>query len=173
MKGFEKTHVDFGHDAARIILSSQTSGFQEFIVDFLCRESDRQLSSLKQVCTSLTTLSTLEDLYIYEDLYSQLDWQDNIEVMPWPELLHPFTAVKDLYPSRQFAPRVAPALQEPVGNRMTEVLPALQTIILEGLQSSGSVQEGIEQFVTARQVTGHPIAVTCWERNEEEGDGED
>ena len=81
--------------------------------------------------------------------------------------------MKDLYLSRQFAPRVAPALQEPVGDRMTEVLPALQNIFLEGLQSSGLVQEGIGQFVTARQVTNHPIAVTCWERNEEEGNDKD
>ena len=168
LKVFEKAHAVFGHDAARITLSSQTSGNREFIVDFLCRESDQQLSSLKQVCTSLTTLSTLEDLYIYEELHSQLDWQDNIEAMQWLELLHLFTAVKDLYLSRQFAPRVAPALQEPVGDRTTEVLPALQNIFLEGLQSSGPVQEGIGRFVAARRVTSHPIAVTCWERNEED-----
>ena len=61
----------------------------------------------------------------------------------------PFTGVKDLYISKQFVRRVEPALQVLVGDRSTEVLPAIQNIFLKGLQWSGSVPEGIRQFVAA------------------------
>ena len=80
------------------------------------------------------------------------------------ELLRPFTAVKNLYLSEEFARRIVPALQELNGGRTTEVLPALENIFLEGLKPSGPVHEGIGQFVARRhwQVTGHPIAVSRW-----------
>jgi hypothetical protein len=105
----------------------------------------------------------LEGLYIYEHTYSAPDWKDNIENTLWLELLHPFTTVKNLYLSEKFALRIAPALQELVGSRTTKVLPTLQNIFLEGLQPSGPVQEGIVTFVSARQLSGHPITVSLWE----------
>ena len=91
-------------------------------------------------------------------------WQDDIESSQWLELLHPFTAVKGLYASREIAPRIAPAIQELVGERVMEVLPALRGIFLEEPFPSGPVQETIGQFVAARQLAGHPIAVSLWER---------
>jgi len=133
---------------------------------------DWLLSSLEQVCTScLPPFSTSEDLYICEIPYSLPDWQDgsdDFEKSQWLGLLRPFTAAKNLYLSEQLAPRIVPALQELVGGRTTEVLPAVENIFLEGLRPLGPVQEGIEKFVAMRQVTGHPIAVTRWERNLEE-----
>jgi hypothetical protein len=106
----------------------------------------------------------LEDLYIYE---ASLDWQCNFENMPWPELLHPFTAVKNLYLSKNFARHIVPALQKLVGGRSTEVLPSLKNIFLERLEPSGPVQEGIEHYIAVRQATGHAITITCWERQEQ------
>ena len=58
--------------------------------------------------------------------------------------------------------RIAPTLQELVGGRATEVLPALQTLSLQGTLPSG-VQETIDKFVAARELAGHPIAVSRWE----------
>jgi hypothetical protein len=104
----------------------------------------------------------LEDLYIDEDPHSQLDWKDNIESRLWLGLLHPFTAVKNLYLSERFAQSIGPALQELVGSKPMEVFPTLQNIFLKGLQPSGPVQEGIGQFISWRQVTGRPIAVSRW-----------
>jgi len=60
---------------------------------------------------------------------SILEWQD--DDIEWLELLLPFTAVKDLFLSKEFAPRIAPFLQELVGGRTTEVLPALERLSLE------------------------------------------
>jgi F-box-like len=162
----DKAHVAFEVGAASVNFSSQTSGYGELDVKVSCKESDWQLSSLEQVCTStLPPLSTLEGLFIHETSYPQPQWQDNVENALWLELLHPFTAVKNLYLSKEFAPRVAPALQELVGGRTTEVLPTLQNIFLEGHpSSSGPVQEGIGQFVATRQVTRRPVAVSRWDR---------
>jgi hypothetical protein len=110
-------------------------------------------------------LSALEDLYIFGNVFWRPDPQDNTETTLWLELLHPFTDVKNLYLSEELASRIAPALQELVGGRTTEVLPALQNLYLDGLQPSGPVQEGIQQFVAARQVTSHPLTIAHWEKH--------
>jgi hypothetical protein len=102
-------------------------------------------------------------LYIYERTRSQPDWKDKIEDrVLWLELLHPFTAVKNLYLSEKIALRIGPALQELLKGRTAEVLPALDNIFLEGFESSGRVQEGIGQFIGARQSASHPIAISPW-----------
>jgi hypothetical protein len=109
----------------------------------------------------------LEDLYIYEDPVWQPDWKDNIDNTLWLGLLHPFTAVKNLYISEEFARRIVPALQELVGGDTT-VLPVLQDIFVEGLQRSVPVQEATGKLVAARKVTTHPITVANWEREKDE-----
>jgi hypothetical protein len=112
----------------------------------------------------------LEDLYTYEDPYSPPDWKDDIENELWLQLLHSFAPVKNLYLSEQFAQRIGPALQELAEGRTTEVLPALQNIFLEGLESSGPVQEGIGKLVAARQVASRPIEVSSWANSDSDKD---
>jgi hypothetical protein len=132
-----------------------------------CSPSDWQLSSLAQVCCSSfpqALIPAVEHLYILKHRSSRLCWQDDIESSQWLELFHPFTAAKGLYVSQEFAPRIAPALRELVGERATEVLPSLQSLFLEETPPSGPVQETIEQFVAARQLASCPIAVSRWER---------
>jgi hypothetical protein len=163
-KAFKTARLFFGHDGARVELSSQIPGPRELTLSIPCRELDWQISSLEQVSAScLPFLSTLEDLTFSERQYSHLHWPDNIENTLWLELLHPFTSVKNLYLSWQVSPRIMPALQELIGARTTEVLPTLQNIFLEGLHPPGPVQECIGQFVAALQVAGHPIAISRWE----------
>jgi len=82
----------------------------------------------------------------------------------WLELLYSFSTVKDLYLDREFVPRIAPTLQELVGERVTEVLPALQSLFLEGFQQSGPDQEAIRPFIAARQRANHPVAISRWDR---------
>jgi hypothetical protein len=130
-----------------------------------CRQSDWQLSSLSQVCTSSfpqALIQTVEHLYILEDTHSRPRWQDDTETSDWLEILHPFTAVKNLYLSKEFAPRIAPSLQELVGQRATETLPALQSLFVEDHHPSGPVQEDIGKFVAVRQVSDHPVAISSW-----------
>jgi hypothetical protein len=84
----------------------------------------------------------VEVLYI-EYQYSELvSKNDAIEdTLLWLQLLLPFTAVKNLYLSKEFSPSIAAALQDLVGDRIIEVLPSLQNIFVEGLKPSGPFQE--------------------------------
>ncbi len=83
--------------------------------------------------------------------------------------------MKNLYLSKEFAPGIAAALQELVGARITEVLPNLQNIFVEALEPSGPFQENIGQFVAARELSSHPVAISDWDRfgwNEKEEEEE-
>ena len=167
LEASEKAIVVLWDRRACIKLSSKTFGDGELNVGISRRELDWQVSFLEQVCTSsLPSLSALEDLYISEHPYEQPVWEDNIDSALWLELLRPFTTVKDLFLSEKIALCVVPALQELVGGRTMEVLPALQNVFIEGLQPSGPVQEGIGKFVAARQVASHPIAASHWDRDQ-------
>ena len=162
----EKGHIIFGSNAIIIRFPSQTSDYGVLSVEIPCSTSARQLSSLEQVCTSyFHPVSTLEDLYVLEALVSQLRWQNNVENTLWLDLLQPFTAVKNLYLCKKSVPRIAPALQELVGERTTDVFPTLENIFMEGLQPWTPLHKGLEKFVSARWLTSHPVAVSCWNRD--------
>ncbi len=167
-KALNIVHVIFYRHAAWVQLKSQTYNLEEVGVGVSCRVPDGQLSFLAQICTSLSLFSTMEKLYIREhhEIYSQLDWKDDIENADWLDLLRPFTVVKDLYLSKQFAPRIARALQELTGGRTTDLLLTVQNLLLQGFQPSGSDQEieGIRQFISARQLTNRPVTISVWER---------
>ena len=69
-------------------------------------------------------------------------------------------------PTRASCPVCRIILQELVGEQATEILPALQNIFIEGSQSSGPVPEGIANFITARELSGHPVFVHRRERKQ-------
>ena len=154
-------NVQFDDYCARVVLQP---GFHALKISISCREPDWQLSSIEQVCnSSLHPLSTVEVLYI-EHQYRKSGWNsDAIENTLWLQLLLPFTGVKNLHLSKQFAPGIADTLQELIGSRVMEVLPGLQNIFVEGLEPSGPFQENIGQFVAARRLSDHPIIISDWE----------
>ena len=109
----------------------------------------------------------VEDLYIWH-YDCELVWKDYpIGNNLWMQLLLPFTAVKNLYLSEEFAPGIASALQELVGSRITEVLPRLQNIFVEELDQLEpfDFRENIEQFIVARQLSDRPITISVWTKN--------
>jgi hypothetical protein len=166
LKAHNETRVVFSKYEVSVTLPQTFDGSLELRIS--SRQSGQQLSSLVQVCRSSfpqALISAMEHLYVLDDGFSQLHWQDDVENSQWLDLFHPFTAVKDLYISREFTPLVVPALQELNGERVTEVLPALQTLFLEEPLPSGPVPEAIGQFVAARQLASHPVAVSRWERS--------
>ena len=73
--------------------------------------------------------------------------------------------MKNLFLGKEFAHLFAPALQELVGGRSTEVMPTLENIFFEGFHPSGPLHEGIEKFVAARRLTSHPVAISRWDRD--------
>ena len=156
--GKRDASVLFYDDFARVELSPGI-----LRIEISCREPDWQLSSIEQVCnSSLHPLSTIEDLYI-EPRYRRLVWKDNaIENTLWLQLLLPFTAVKNLYLSEEFAPGIAAALQQLVEGRTTDVLPSLQNIFVQELGASGPFQKSIGEFVAARRLSDHPITISEW-----------
>ena len=179
-----EAQVVFLGDAVGVSLYSRRQSVQHEMLGLviLCRESDWQLSSLAQICSSvLSPLRTLECLNIGEDHYPPR-WYDDMENIQWLELLQPFTLVKDLYLSKTLGPRVLHALDELTREGVTEVLPALQNIFVDGLDPSGTimtlptVQDDFTErprypagvvktvdgkFVAPRlgQLSGHPVAV--------------
>jgi hypothetical protein len=165
LMALNEAHVQFDDTTAIVKLRYRTLAFgfdiDNLLINISCREPDWQLSSIEQVCnSSLHPLSKVEDLYI-EHQYSQLIWKnDAIENTLWLQLLLPFTAVKNLYLSKEFAPGIAAGLQELVGSRVAEVLPSLRNIFVEGFKPP---MGSFGQFVAARQLSGHPIAISVWE----------
>ena len=155
LKVFKVARFRFNEDhLGQVIL---TSGNRMLRVAILHRELDLQISSLAQVCTfSLLLLSTFEDLHV-SGVQSQPP--DITRNMLWLELLHPFTAVKNLYLSGEITQPIVHALQELVDVRTTEVLPTLENIFWQQLRHSGPVQEDLGRFVATRQLVGHPVVV--------------
>ena len=162
----DKLCLSFSNSGAWITLPHAFTKEARLELKISCEQSDWQLSSLAQICHSSfpqILIATVQHLHISEDRFSPLDWRDDIDNDQWLEVLHPFTVVKGLYISREFVPRIAPALKELVGERVNAVLPALKTLFLDDPQSSGPVQDAVGQFVTTRQISGHPIVVSRWD----------
>ena len=167
-KALESVDITLWNGGASIDFSSQTSRRRLFEVRILCEGLDWQVAAVEQVCTScLPPLYILEDLYFHEDSDSPPDLKDSVENREWLELFRPFMAVKNLYLSENLGSLIAPALQELVEGRTTDVLPALQNIFLKGLESSGSVQESIRKLIAARQAANHPIVISPWTGSED------
>ena len=164
LKALNEAHVRLCTATASVTLQSLFVS-DNLLIDIWCSELNRQLSAIKQVFnSSLQPVSTIEYLYI-RHRSSQRVW--TIENTLWLELLLPFTAVKNLFLSKEFVPGIAVALQELDGGRVIEVLPRLEEIFIEGLEPSGPFQERIGRFVVARQLFDHPIAISSWDNDTE------
>jgi hypothetical protein len=157
-KTSHRADVTFHEDRVNLAIFSRGAQVENKSLELgiSCKPFDWQLSSLTEVCGScLPPLSTLESLEVRRDR----KYLDDIETVQWVDLLRPFASVKSLILDDQVARLVAPALQELTGESVTEVLPALQNLFLRPSARSRPIQEAIAQFVTARQLSEHPVAV--------------
>jgi hypothetical protein len=159
-----EAHVVFQYcDVLVKSLSPKRDYEEKFALRISCKERGFQLPSLTEVFASLfPSIYTVERLYIYGSRNMPSQWQEDIKNMQLLDILRPFTAVKDLYLSEKFAQCLASALQDLVEERVTDELPTLESLSLEGLPPSGSDQECIEWFVAARQLLDHPVHVSKW-----------
>ena len=157
----------FYKHSAMVRLSQRTGTIDRATLELAisCTPLDWQLSSLTQICGSISPSLKLERLDIRDDQHWQPHLQRDTDSVQWLEVLCSFTTATTLYLSKKVGQRVALALQDLVREPLAEVLPALQNISLEGLQSSGAAQEAIERFVTARRLLGHTVLVHPWERD--------
>jgi hypothetical protein len=131
--------------------------FRTLTLRISCKPSDWQLSSLSQLYNSaLSPLPAPEHLQIHNP---REDWEDDIENVQWLELLRLFPSLKDLVLSEKSFRLVAPALNELDGESATEVLPALQNIVIQRPQPSELDNKAIGKFISTRQLLGVPVTV--------------
>ena len=147
---------------------------QTFSLGISSGELTQQLLSLTQVCRSSfpqAFILAVEHLYIIKRYTLNLLELAEFKGSRWLDFYHPFTAVKGLYLSEGFAPCVALSLQKLATGNAIEVLPALQTLFVEDICAwpwidwkviAQQVKEAIRQFVAARHLVGHPVAVSPW-----------
>jgi hypothetical protein len=167
-----RAKVAISRDSVHFTLSRQDKGPDHKMLKlrFSCNALDWRFSSLAQICNSLLPpLPALEYLEVFAD---QLYWRSNMENAQWLGLLRPFFSVKDLALFDDLVKFVAPALKDLTGERVLEVLPALQNLFLKGSRPSAPskpVQEALEQFVVARQLSGRPVTLHFWGYRSERG----
>jgi hypothetical protein len=131
----------------------------QFDLGIKCERLDWQLSSMTQILSQqLPRLSHVERFQIRESRFRSGDvrigWEDDpdMDSLQWLELFRLLIAVQSLHVSERLVHRVAAALKGLTGEMAMQVLPALHTLWLEGLQPSGPVQDAIKPFATARQL---------------------
>jgi hypothetical protein len=156
----DEAHVDFGCSSVRVgYLPPRRIFDEESGLRISYRSLDRQRFSLAQVFTSFfPSISMVEHLYIYGP---PPQWQGGVVNMQWLEFFHLFTGVRNLYVCEEYVQSIANVLKGLVRGRVAGVLPALESLFLEDLQS---VEKAIGQFVAARRLSGHPVAVSPWIR---------
>jgi hypothetical protein len=160
-----RTPIFKAHDEARVVFSRNVSvtldGALEFVI---IAEQVHQLWFLGEACNSSflqTLIPAVEHLYIQDG--RSWSWPDHRATNDeWLRFLRTFTAVRSFYISSELMPSIAATLQELVGERVSEVLPALQTLFLEEILRSDPVQGAIGKFVAARQLSSHPVTVSRW-----------
>ena len=161
LRARDEARILFSDDKASITLPGPVD--QGLDLEVGCGQLDLQLAFVARACSSSfpqALITTVERLYIW---YWPDDRPDNVENSKWLELFRPFTAVKGLYLSRELVPCIAATLQGLAGERVTEVLPALQELFVEGIHPSGSDQKAFEPFLAARRLSGHTIAISHWD----------
>ena len=157
----DEARVLFSDDKVSITLPGP---FERAIdLEVRCEQLNLHLAFVTQACSSSfpqALIATVQRLYIW---YWPDDQPDNIENSKWLELLRPFTNVKGLYLSRGVVSCIAATFQGLAEESVTEVLPDLQRLFVEGIHVSGSDQKAFEPFIAARQLSGHAIAISPWD----------
>jgi hypothetical protein len=159
-----RADVAFSDDHITATLFFPAPGYESLVLGILCDESAGQISSLIQLCRSfLPAFAMVERLYIClnESGWPQC-WKNGIQHSHWLQLLQLFTDTKDLYVSSKITAYIVPVLKKLVGEKATEVLPALQNIFFHKSEVLSGGPTAIEDFIVARELSGHPIAVSRW-----------
>jgi hypothetical protein len=129
-------------------------------IDISCRAFDWQTSGLTHICTQLSpSFSSVEWVELNSTILKPLCLEDSPDYPQWLELFRHFIAVQSL-DIDGLDMHIALALQELTGHRAMEVLPALRNLsFLTVRVDHNPVQEALHPFITARQLTNHPVTV--------------
>jgi hypothetical protein len=127
-------------------------------VSFTCQELDEQVSLITQVLSRISPL-------LSNVIHFTIDWSgipclwEGTDDIGWLPLLHLFTSVRTWLVSTEFAGHIARALEDVTGEMVTELLPALNLLCLEGLPRSS-----VAEFCAARQLSGCPVCFVGTQR---------
>ena len=149
-------------NAAQFSLSDDPLDGTTLVLPISNTELEFQLPFLEELSRSSSSplqLSSLDRLDISIG-YTEPDPWDDTEDVPWLELLHPFTAVKDLYLDDRSVLNLAYTLKELTEAEATDVLPALQRIFVRDYKQHG---DAIGSFIATRQLSDHPVTIHNWE----------
>ena len=141
-----------------------------------CTPLERQLSSLEILSSSPSSPlqpSSFERLDLPNGITSPKYWDNHLAKVRWLELLQPFTSAKYLYLGSGIAPHIIRMLRNLAGESTTELLPALQRIFVQDCQQFEALRESMEPFISARQLSGHPVAVHRWEELQNDDSGKE
>ena len=124
-----------------------------------CDDVDRQMSILvnvgRQFSRFLSSVETL-DANGSPMLFSLRDPRET-DSAKWLELLRHFRGVRKFEVAGALVPNIASTLEQVTGNMARGILPLLRDLHLDEPQSSMS--SSIDPFVTARQLSSHPVTV--------------
>ena len=136
---------------------------RHIVVRILCEGMDLQVSHLAQTLDQISViLSNVVHFVIgYNSISPEPEGMDNIE---WLQLLRPFSSVRTLFVSRDFAGHVSRSLDNITAVMATEVLPALKMLCLEGEPPSSD-----HKFIATRSESGRPVLVVNTQREFQEG----
>ena len=121
-----------------------------------CTGADRQILHITHVLSWISAIlsdkihATFECDTFVSDYLPELDAVD----IEWLPLLRPFSSVKTLFVSYQFAEDISRTLEDIAEVTVAEVLPALELLCLEDQPLST-----INQFITVRRDSGHPVTI--------------
>jgi hypothetical protein len=144
-----------------------------FKMDIGCEVSDWPLESMTRLCDQLIPLlSQVESLEIGIEFQHEDELQEIVDDPDWLELLNPFVSVKSLYIVDRLAGLVlSSVLKYITGERVTEVLPALQNLFIRDLsQQEEFVENTLTSFVSVRQLYDRPIVIQHLGREDQEPD---
>ena len=153
LTSFRHARITFGNHSVTLCrhanYPSPDSHYAETKV--LCHGIDWQVSHIAQVISHFSeTLSNVVHLMLkFGDIQSE-----GIEGVDWLPIIHQFSTVQTLH----VAGHVALALEHIAWETLTDTLPSLDLIYLEGRSASS-----IEKFVAARQLSGRPVTVLVTE----------
>ncbi|KAH9163253.1 hypothetical protein EDB89DRAFT_575838 [Lactarius sanguifluus] len=151
---FKITHVAFYDTGVAFIVHSHLSSNRPIWSSIFCKGTDGQVSHITQVLSQFSAaFSNVGHLKLVTGIKEdrQLEGMDDVE---WLLLLRQFSSMQTLYVSPKLAGHIALALEDIMAEMVTELMPSLDLICVEGQPTSS-----IEKFITARRVSGRPVTV--------------
>ena len=129
-------------------------------IQIRCKGIDWQFSHLAQALNQISTASVISNiLHFAIDSDSISCGPEDMDDIEWLQLLRPFSSVQTLFVSRELAGHVSRSLENTAATMVTEVLPALDMLCLEGQPMTFT-----HKFISARWESGHSVTTVDTKR---------